>query len=366
MPPNSSLPESNTSLTYTTPCSPPHLTYTPVPTPSPNELLIKVHAAAINPVDIQLWGNPVVGWLAGKKEKGIGRDYSGVIVAVGEEVKKQGKWEVGDEVFGLYNKPTAEGTFTHYLTISPSTSPLAKKPPSLPHASASAIPLVALTAYACLSWLPSSPSTPSHPYRIIISGASGGVGTLCLQLGKRLHGSHMTAICSSRNASFVRSLGADDVIDYTTQNVREALLEKVGKEGVKYDLYVDCVGGTDVFGYWGQILRRQGAYVTIVGDKTERTAMGGPLTYFTYPRQVLRFVKGWLVGPRYANVMLWDRSECLEQVAGLVESGEVRVVVQDVVEGILKEERYEEAWERVKGEMVGGRVRGKIVVDVSS
>ena len=105
MPPNSFLPESNTSLAYTTPCSPPHLTHTPVPTPSPNELLIKVHAAAINPVDIQLWGNPVVGWLAGKKEKGIGRDYSGVIVAVGKEVKKQGRWEVGDEVFGLYNKP---------------------------------------------------------------------------------------------------------------------------------------------------------------------------------------------------------------------------------------------------------------------
>ncbi|EUC39365.1 hypothetical protein COCCADRAFT_80522 [Bipolaris zeicola 26-R-13] len=366
MPPNSSLPESNTSLTYTTPCSPPHLTHTPVPIPSPNEVLIKVHAAAINPVDIQVWSSPLLGWLTGKKEKGIGRDYSGVIVAVGEEVKKQGKWEAGDEVFGLYNNLTAEGTFTHYLLLSPSTSPLAKKPPSLPHSSASAIPLVALTAYACLSWLPSTPRTPTHPYRIIISGASGGVGTLCVQLAKRLHASHITAICSSRNASFVRSLGADTVLDYTSQNIREALLESVEKEGAGYDLYVDCVGGTDVFAYWTGLLRREGAYVTIVGDKTERTVVGGPLTYFTHPRQVLRFLRGWLVGPRYASVMLWDKSECLEQVAGLVERGEVRVVVQDVVKGILDEGMYEEAWERVKGEMVGGRVRGKIVVDVSS
>ncbi|EMD96916.1 hypothetical protein COCC4DRAFT_90740, partial [Bipolaris maydis ATCC 48331] len=323
-----------------------------------------VHAAAINPVDIQLWGNPIVGWLAGKKEKGIGRDYSGVIVAVGDEVKKQGRWEVGDEVFGLYNKPAAEGTFTHYLAVSPSTSPLTKKPPSLPHTSAAAIPLVALTAFACLAWLPASPGSAKHPYRIIVSGASGGVGTLCVQLAKRLYGSHITAICSSRNAQFVGELGADDVIDYTAQDVRQTLLEKVSKEGAAYDLYVDCVGGMEVFGYWTQLLHRRGAYVTIVGDKTERTAMGGPLTYFTYPRQVARYVRGWLVGPRYANVMLLDKSECLEQVAGLVEKGEVRVVVQDVVQGILDEKTYKEAWERVKGEMVGGRVRGKIVVDV--
>lgn len=66
-----------------------------------------------DPVDIQLWGNPVIGWLAGKKEKGIGRDYSGDIVAVGEEAKS-GKWEVGDEVFGLCNRPVSQ-TSSNYL-----------------------------------------------------------------------------------------------------------------------------------------------------------------------------------------------------------------------------------------------------------
>lgn len=99
------LPESNTALTYTQPSSAPHLTHTPITPPGPKEILVKVKAAAINPVDIQLWGNPVVGWLAGKKEKGIGRDYSGEIIAVGEEVEKSGQWRVGEEVYGFCNRP---------------------------------------------------------------------------------------------------------------------------------------------------------------------------------------------------------------------------------------------------------------------
>lgn len=99
----SSLPETNTSLCYTHPSSPPHLVHPPLTPPGPNELLIKVHAASINPVDIQLWGNPVLGWLAGSKEKGIGRDYAGEVVGVGAGL--EGKWKEGDEVFGLFSQP---------------------------------------------------------------------------------------------------------------------------------------------------------------------------------------------------------------------------------------------------------------------
>jgi NADPH:quinone reductase-like Zn-dependent oxidoreductase len=102
----SNLPEFNTSLTFTQPSSQPHLTHTPLPKPGPNDILIKVKAAAINPVDIQIWGNPVIGWLAGKKEKGIGRDYSGEIVAVGEDIGKS-QWRIGDEIFGLCNRPVS-------------------------------------------------------------------------------------------------------------------------------------------------------------------------------------------------------------------------------------------------------------------
>lgn len=245
---SSSLPESNTSLTYTYPSSPPHLTHTPIPKPGPQDVLVRIKAAAINPVDIQLWGNPVLGWLAGKKEKGIGRDYSGEIVEVGDEVKKSGKWNVGDEVYGLCNRATAEGTFTQYLSIGPE-EPMARKPRDLTHQQAAAIPLVVLTAFACLDWLPTTSQSPNKSQRrVIVSGASGGVGIWCVQLAKKVYDCHVIGVCSGRNADFVKELGADEVIDYGKQDVIKTLREKRGKE--KYDLYIDCVGGTEMFNHW--------------------------------------------------------------------------------------------------------------------
>jgi chromosome condensin MukBEF MukE localization factor len=93
--------------------------------------------------------------------------------------------------------------------------------------------------------------------------------------------------------------------------------------------------------------------------------MGGPATYFTYPSQVLRHVRGYIFGPRYANVILYQKSELLEQVVTMADEGKFKVIVQDVIKGILSEERHLEAWEKVKSYMVEGRVRGKIVVDIA-
>lgn len=175
-----SLPSNFKSLTYTAPSTPPHLTHSPLAPPAPNEVLIKVHAAAINPVDIQLWANPLIGWLAGKKEKGIGRDYSGTIVGVGRELQE--KWEEGAEVFGLFNRPTGEGTFSEYIRVAGS-DPIARKPSGWSWEMAAAVPLVVLTAFACLDWLPAETETETarSRRRVVVAGASGGVGTWCVQ-----------------------------------------------------------------------------------------------------------------------------------------------------------------------------------------
>jgi NADPH:quinone reductase-like Zn-dependent oxidoreductase len=359
------LPDSNTSLTYTSPSSPPHLTHTPLPALGPHDIIVKVHAAAINPVDIQLWGNPLIGFLFSKKEKGIGRDYAGTIAALGSALQNssQSRWEVGDRVFGLCNRPVGEGTFTQYLRILPG-EPIAKMPRAWVFEEAAAVPLVVLTAFACLDWLPPPPKSPNmEERRVVVCGASGGVGMWAVQLAKKVYGCHVAAICSGRNADFVRGLGADEVIDDLEQNVAETLLAS-RPEGRKYDLYVDCVGGTQIFEHWHKLLHKDAAYITIVGDKTSRTAMGGPLTYFTYPSQIWRHVYGYFVGPRYANVLLYQKSELLEQVAKLADDQGVQVVVQHVVKGILSETEHSDAWEKVNGYMIEGRVCGKIVVSI--
>ncbi|KAL5121120.1 hypothetical protein ACEQ8H_000971 [Pleosporales sp. CAS-2024a] len=359
----SNLPESNTSLTYTHPCTPPRLTTSPLPPCGPNHLLVKIHSAAINPVDIQLWGNPVVGWVAGSKEKGIGRDYSGTIVCIGSALQASGKWRIGDAVYGLCNRATGEGTCTQYLCVAPG-EPIAKKPRTLSFEQAAGVPLVVLTAFACLDWLPTASQSPNEKRRVVVAGASGGVGIWCVQLAKKLYDCHVIGICSARNAEFVKDLGADKVIDYGQQDVAKTLLD--GRPGgKKYDLYIDCVGGTDMFAHWTELLHSYGAYITIVGDKTSRVAMGGPATYFTYPSQVLRHIRGYVLGPRYANVILYQSSELLEQITAMIDEGKFKVVVQDVVKGILSEEDHQNAWEKVKGYMVEGRVRGKIVVDIA-
>ncbi|KAH6637713.1 hypothetical protein C7974DRAFT_450714 [Boeremia exigua] len=363
MPPPPPLPDSNTALTFTAPSTPPHLTHTPLPTPSPTQLLLRLHTAAINPVDIQLWASPLLGLLAGRREKGLGRDYAGTVAAVGAGLK--GRWEEGERVFGLVNRPAGEGAFSRYLLVEPGKEPVARVPRAWTDVQAAAVPLVALTAYACLAWLPPAVKAEEgeRKRRVVVAGASGGVGGWVVQLAARA-GCHVTGICSAANAAYVRGLGADEVLDYGAQDVVAALQQRVEEAG-QYDLYVDCVGGTQLFGCWTRVLSRKGAYVTIVGDKTGRTALGGPVTYFTYPAQVARFVYGYFFGPRYANVLLLQQGELLEHVARLADEGGLQVVVQDVVEGILDEEEHGEAWEKVRGYMEGGRVRGKIVVRIA-
>lgn len=199
-------------------------------------------------------------------------------------------------------------------------------------------------------------------------------------MAKKVYGCHVTGICSGKNGDFVRGMGADEVLDYTAVDVAGALLEEVKREGM-FDLYIDCVGGVGMFEHWVSVdlllpvvllfaelsktslLHSRGAYVTIVGDKTTRSSMGGPLTYLTWPSQVFRFLRGQILGPRYANIQFQERSEWLEEVKALAEDGKVEVEVQEVVPGILDD--GSEAWRKVFDLMEEGRVRGKIVVNIS-
>jgi NADPH:quinone reductase-like Zn-dependent oxidoreductase len=163
--------------------------------------------------------------------------------------------------------------------------PIAKKPSCFTHEMAAAVPLVALTAFSCLDWLPKERKEKGWG-RVVVAGASGGVGMWCVQcksrsrspalrtnadgeriVAKKLYKDcHVTGICSAKNADFVRKLGADEVrytsltlrreskltrtslkvIDYSSEFVAQALMEGL-PAGKRYDLYIDCVGGTEIF-----------------------------------------------------------------------------------------------------------------------
>jgi len=188
------------------------------------------------------------------------------------------------------------------------------------------MPLVALTAFACLDWLPSQ--NGSQQRRVVVRGGSGGTGSIIIQcqsqnfpalipfigitafsqfqpptnnntVAKVVYDCHVTAICSGKNSEYVQNLGSDEVIDYTSQDVVNSLLEEKASSP-PYDLIVDCVGGTDLFNAYVELLNPKGAYVTIVGDKTGVKTLGGPPTYFTSPSQIARFIRGYIWGPRYA------------------------------------------------------------------
>ncbi|KAH7403297.1 hypothetical protein BKA64DRAFT_445819 [Cadophora sp. MPI-SDFR-AT-0126] len=322
-----------------------------LPLPS-NEILVKVHAASINPCDIQLWRSGLVAVVAG--DKGMGKDFSGTVVAVGEKVVG---WAEGDEIFGLLFHIFGQATFSEYINVNPATDPVAKKPSALTHEQAAAIPLVALTAYACLEWLPTHTSSER---RVIIRGASGGTGSWLVQIAKIVYDCHVTAICSAKNAPYVKSLGADSMIDYTTEDVPQTLLSSL-KDDAKYDLIVDCVGGTELIPFYQQLLHTRGAYLSIVGDKTDVRIMGGPITYFTNPAQVLRYIKGFIWGPRYACVSFIEKNEYLQQIASLAERGELADVEIEVLEGIFDER---EAWRKAIEAMQSMRVRGKVVLAI--
>ncbi|TEY79489.1 hypothetical protein BOTCAL_0044g00220 [Botryotinia calthae] len=329
-----SLPSTSKALRFSTLAGPLTIEDQDISTiQTPKTLLIKVHFASINPVDTQLWRAGIVSVVPGSK--GMGRDFSGTIVAIGDQVK--GNWSIGDEVFGLLFQAFGQGTFSQYIAVNPASDPVVKKPNCLSHEAAASIPLVALTMFAALDWLPAA------------------------RMAKSLYDCHVTAICSSKNIEYVKSLGADEIIDYTSQPVLQTLINSKNTS-TEYDLLIDCVGGTDLIPAYQTLLHPHGAYTTIVGDKTDVKGLGGPVTFFKNPIQIWRYISGYIWGPRYAVISLYTKSEYLEKIVGLAERGEVQVEIQEVIKDALNEET--EGWMRAIEIIESARVRGKIVLEI--
>jgi NADPH:quinone reductase-like Zn-dependent oxidoreductase len=200
------------------------------PTPKDNEVLVKIHAAAANPLDWhKMRAAPFLvrlsdGLLAPKDQR-LGADIAGRVVAVGSQITQ---FQVGDEVFG----EIGAGGFADYVAVKERA--IAPKPANLSFAQAAAIPVAGFTA---LQGLRDTGKLQSGK-RVLVNGASGGVGTFAVQIAKALGATEVTGVCSTRNLDLVRQLGADQVIDYTQTDFT--------RTGQRYDLILDAIGNRSV------------------------------------------------------------------------------------------------------------------------
>ena len=195
------------------------------PAPADNEVLVKVQAASVNPLDWHyMRGSPYIMRLGSgigtPKDSRLGVDFAGTVEAVGENVTR---FKPGDEVFGGRN-----GAFAEYVIV-PEDRALALKPANVTFEQAASVPIAGLTALQALR----DKGRLEPGQKVLINGASGGVGTFAVQIAKSL-GAEVTGVCSTRNVEMVRSIGADHVIDYKKEDYTQS--ER------KYDLIIDMVG----------------------------------------------------------------------------------------------------------------------------
>ncbi|PWK71533.1 NADP-dependent oxidoreductase [Aminobacter sp. AP02] len=260
----------------------------PAPQPKAGEVLIRVKAAGVNPVDAAVRGGFYP--LLGEPPFVLGWDVSGTVEAVGTGANG---FAVGDEVFGMPRFPAAASAYAD-LTVAPAAE-LAHKPNGLDHVEAGALPLAGLTAWQGLV-------TAGHIKagdRVLVQAAAGGVGHLAVQIAKA-KGAHVIATASPSKVDFVRSLGADEVIDYT----KDDFVEKAGM----VDLVFEALGG-DHPEKSLKVLKQGGTLVVLLGvtEKAAAEAAGR--------------------GIRIERISVRPDRAGLEELAKLIEAGKLKVHV---------------------------------------
>jgi NADPH:quinone reductase-like Zn-dependent oxidoreductase len=301
------------------------------PVPADDEVLVHVHASSVNPLDWHyMRGEPYimrmqVGMGAPKNPR-MGVDFSGTVEQVGKSVTR---FKVGDDVFGGKN-----GAFGQYLTVRESRA-IAKKPPNVSHEEAAALPIAAVTALQALR----DQGHVKAGQKVLVNGASGGVGTYAVQLAKVL-GASVTGVCSTRNVQMVASLGADRVYDY--KNV-----DFVTK-GDRYDVIIDTVGNRDLRDL--QKVLEPGGIAVIVGGPSDGPWLGA----MKVPLKML-FYKPFADG-QFKFFLANLEQKDLEYLASLMESGRLKSVIDStyplaqVPAAIAHQEE--------------GHARGKVVIQV--
>lgn len=295
-----------------------------VPSPVLSELLVRIIAAGVNPIDAKTRGGAGVSAAIGAFPQALGFDFSGVVV---KSPYESHPLPPGTPVFGMVPFPRSGGTYAEYAVV-PSLS-LARKPASLSHVEAAGVPLAALTAWGLVV----ETARAHEGQRMLIHAAGGGVGHFAVQFAAYF-GAHVTATGSSRNASWLRELGASAVIDYTTTRFEDAVAD--------VDVVIDLVGNVhDQTGTRSLGVLRKGGLIVVVPT-------GSWPGYADAARAA---------GVRATGFKVIPDGRALATIGRLLDSGALRVHVDKVFP------LAEAASAHV--ELERGHTRGKIVLRVS-
>jgi NADPH:quinone reductase-like Zn-dependent oxidoreductase len=303
------------------------------PVPGDDEVLVKVRVSSINPLDWKMMkGGPfimrlILGW-GKRKLKRPGVDVAGDVEGVGKNVTDV---KPGDKVFG-----TCVGAFAEYATsksVVGMKSALAIKPDTVTFEQAASVPVAGLTALQGLR----DKAGIQPGQAVLVNGAAGGVGTFAVQIAKTF-GAHVTGVCSTRNLDMVRSIGADETIDYTNQDFT--------KTGERYDIVLDCVGNCSL---WScrRALKPKGSFV-MIGAPPD-ASMSGMLA-----RLVGLLVMSLVSSRKMKFFIAQMNQKDLTALGALIATGKVKPVIDRCY-------RLSEAREAFRY-MEAGHARGKVII----
>lgn len=288
----------------------------PVPDIAPDEVLVRVVAASINPVDWKVRAGYLAQMIPHQLPLTLGWDVSGVVVASGSEVTQ---WQAGDAV---YSRPdlARNGTYAEFVAIR--ANECARKPRTISHVEAASLPLAGITAWEAMMYT----ARVRAGQRVLVHAGSGGVGSLAIQLVKAA-GATVIATASGRNRALVESLGVDQFVDYTTTKAADAV-EPV-------DAVFDTIGGEVQEASWS-LLKPGGIQVSIINPPDEAKAAA--------------------IGVRAGFVFIGPNAPVLDKLAAMVDGGSLRPVVgaEFALEDIAAAHALSES----------GRAVGKIVLYV--
>ncbi|WP_242212447.1 NADP-dependent oxidoreductase [Bacillus cereus group sp. BfR-BA-01383] len=315
---------------------------TEVPTPEINEyeVLAEIHAASINPIDFKIRDGKVKMLLKYEMPLILGNDFSGVIVKVGAKVTR---FKVGDEIYARPRKDKI-GTFAEYIAIH--EDDIALKPKNLNFEEAASIPLVGLTSYQALHDI----MHLQRGQKILIHAGSGGVGTFAIQLAK-IMGATVTTTASEAGANLVKSLGADEIINYKTEEFEDIL--------TNYDAVFDTIGGTTLEKSFN-IIKSGGNIVSVSGMPNARFGKEFGSRFFKTFLFSLASKKLTALekkhNARYSFLFMKPSGDQLRTIANYIEAGKIKPVIDRVFpfEDAQKAMEYSES----------GRAKGKITVKI--